>query len=175
MFQRRAFTPAEFLEGDSRKIIPGPFRHRFPNPHAPPVEIVPPRATSSPAQPVTPSPTPAADLGPPRPPDSHEVAPEPDQPSRFARAGDFTDPDQPERHPPTPDREQSRSLEPTAAACANSNALPSVSESRPVARPDGLPPDVEELLALLPPGSLREQLRTTWREWLRREEPGDTS
>jgi|GEM_PF-5845058 len=30
MYARRAFTPAEFLEGDARKIIPGPFRHRYP-------------------------------------------------------------------------------------------------------------------------------------------------
>ena len=28
MYQRRAFTPAEFFEGDDRKVIPGPFRHR---------------------------------------------------------------------------------------------------------------------------------------------------
>jgi hypothetical protein len=29
MYERRAFTPAEFLEADERKVIPGPFRHRF--------------------------------------------------------------------------------------------------------------------------------------------------
>lgn len=30
MYRRRAFTPAEFLDGDHRKLIPGPFRHRWP-------------------------------------------------------------------------------------------------------------------------------------------------
>ena len=28
MYQRRAFTPAEFFEADDRKVLPGPFRHR---------------------------------------------------------------------------------------------------------------------------------------------------
>jgi hypothetical protein len=28
MYRRRAFTPAEFFEGDRRSLIPGPFRHR---------------------------------------------------------------------------------------------------------------------------------------------------
>ena len=31
MYQRRSFTPAEFFEGDVRKLIPGPFRHRYPS------------------------------------------------------------------------------------------------------------------------------------------------
>ena len=30
MYKRRSFTPAEFFEGDARKLIPGPFRHRKP-------------------------------------------------------------------------------------------------------------------------------------------------
>ena len=29
MYQRRVFTPAEFHEGDARKLIPGPFRHSY--------------------------------------------------------------------------------------------------------------------------------------------------
>ncbi len=28
MYRRRAFTPAEFFEGDRRTVLPGPFRHR---------------------------------------------------------------------------------------------------------------------------------------------------
>jgi hypothetical protein len=31
MYQRRAFTPAEFFEADARKVLPGPFRHRRPS------------------------------------------------------------------------------------------------------------------------------------------------
>ena len=31
MYQRRSFTPAEFFEGDVRKLIPGPFRHCYPS------------------------------------------------------------------------------------------------------------------------------------------------
>lgn len=29
MYERRAFTPAEFFEADARRVIPGPFRHVF--------------------------------------------------------------------------------------------------------------------------------------------------
>jgi len=29
MYERRAFTPAEFFEGDARKLLPGPFRDRY--------------------------------------------------------------------------------------------------------------------------------------------------
>jgi hypothetical protein len=29
MYLRRAFSPAEFLDGDARRLVPGPFRHRF--------------------------------------------------------------------------------------------------------------------------------------------------
>jgi hypothetical protein len=29
MYARRAFTPAEFFDADDRKVLPGPFRHRF--------------------------------------------------------------------------------------------------------------------------------------------------
>jgi hypothetical protein len=153
MFQRRAFTPAEFLEGDARKIIPGPFRHRFPSSTAPPVEIVQPRAASSSTDPVTA----AEDLG--RPRDSHEVAPEPDPAPRFARAGDLSDPERAKRRPPAPDRAQFRSPELTSAGPP----------------PDALPPDIEELLSLMPAGPLREQVRSTWRDWLQREGPGDSS
>jgi hypothetical protein len=32
MYGRRAFTPCEFFEADARRVIPGPFRHRFGDP-----------------------------------------------------------------------------------------------------------------------------------------------
>ena len=60
MYTRRVFTPAEFLEADARKVIPGPFRHRYPpSAYRPPAEPnSSPPAELSPAQGPAPAPAP---------------------------------------------------------------------------------------------------------------------